>query len=594
MLFTSHILRVSLKIQINNYLGGESVTEIKVITKHDIIGTKEGKLVGMSSGAWKAFGRTYPELNLGLKELIDNAISSLLSIKNTNVFKNLLIKIQEITIERANEEGFTLLKKEKNEFSISPPNPSQVEPETKYFLIEILDNGCGIEDFESALRIGKGTTSNDLSTLNEHGVGMKHALAFANIDNNAWEIATRDKEDLLNKVYKITSAPYSEVFQYSTCNEQTWNGEQDSTGNVIRFVTTKDVYLTIGSKVESGQLDLVEATKNLIEDIAVTYNKYLVLPNEDNSNKIKMEIEFSSSDGDIGRTIIEPRYPKFEKTIRSNCIIDLKDKEKNDVGYIDITEGFLIESHENKFYYRANLKSPRVFVYLNGRLIGDIWDSLFKEKNHNRFNKYYLEINININDKKYLPSTNATKTHFSSDDKKFRTIIQHIKENVLSPRSYEENLSEKERKERFRNLFIDTASEKNINSYTVVEEYAGAIDELGKTDLFLHYTITNDDGSQREVKNELYEFKKGSLTLMSVFQLIGYSMYMHFEDYTIKEAILVVENKSFFDSNDPGSKDYEKSKKLKNFLKKFQEKFSIKISVKTYEELGVPTTVKKA
>jgi hypothetical protein len=561
---------------------------------HKVIKTGEAKLHDMSSGAWKAFGRTYPKLSLGMKEIIDNAISALLSrhLHNTEQM-NIYIKIREVSLVEAKNEGFPKVERENSKYGIIPPKPNQLGIRSSYFIIEIHDNGCGIDDFAKALRIGKGEEGDNHSYLNEHGVGLKHALSFANIENDAWEIISRNEDDLNNNQYKVISAPFCDNMKYQICNELSWTSEYNGTGTVIRFLTTKEVYLTIGSTIEEGQMDTLEVTNNFIEDISVTYNKFLAGECETKNNKVNIEIEFLSHEGVISKRKVTPRYPIFEKIIKNGYIIKLNDDEQKYIGNVNITEGFIIENIENKYFYRSNLKSPRVYIYLNGRLIGNMWDNLFKEKNHNRFNKYYLEVNISIEDKNFIPSTNATKTHFSADDKNFKIIMQHIKENVLAPKSYEENLSEKERKEKYKEKIIKNSEENHIQSLTVIDEYSEAIDELGKTDLFVHYTTINEDGSQGEVKSELYEFKKGSLTLMSVFQLIGYSMYMHFEDYSIKEALLVVENKSFLKSGDPNSKDYEKSKKLKNFLKRFQEKFSIKISIKTYAELGIPTKVKK-
>ena len=48
------------------------------------------------------------------------------------------------------------------------------------------DNGSGIEDFEPVFKLGNKTIRQ--TPLNEHGFGLKHALATANPSNDTWRI----------------------------------------------------------------------------------------------------------------------------------------------------------------------------------------------------------------------------------------------------------------------------------------------------------------------------------------------------------------------------------------------------------------------
>ena len=55
------------------------------------------------------------------------------------------------------------------------------------------DTGTGIDDFQKAMRLGDRTARQ--SIRNEHGFGMKHALASANPNNDAWLICSRTSYD---------------------------------------------------------------------------------------------------------------------------------------------------------------------------------------------------------------------------------------------------------------------------------------------------------------------------------------------------------------------------------------------------------------
>ena len=68
------------------------------------------------------------------------------------------------------------------------------------------DSGSGIKDLDSAFALGN-TNSQD-SPLNEHGFGMKHALAAANPENDNWQIYTRTKDDFDNRVFKKNTSSY--------------------------------------------------------------------------------------------------------------------------------------------------------------------------------------------------------------------------------------------------------------------------------------------------------------------------------------------------------------------------------------------------
>ena len=73
--------------------------------------------------------------------------------------------------------------------------------------VMVRDNGTGIENMDAALTIAARSCAE--STLNEHGMGLKHALASINAgENQHWSIQTRTAEDVANDRYQRAEGPY--------------------------------------------------------------------------------------------------------------------------------------------------------------------------------------------------------------------------------------------------------------------------------------------------------------------------------------------------------------------------------------------------
>ena len=77
-----------------------------------------------------------------------------------------------------------------------------------YVDVSVCDNGTGIEDVDAALTIAARSCAE--SALNEHGMGLKHALASINAGaDQHWSIQTRTAEDAAHDRYQLVESPYS-------------------------------------------------------------------------------------------------------------------------------------------------------------------------------------------------------------------------------------------------------------------------------------------------------------------------------------------------------------------------------------------------
>ena len=74
--------------------------------------------------------------------------------------------------------------------------------------ITVTDGGTGIADLSSALTIA--CRDGAQTPLNEHGFGLKHALASCDSSpSQQWSIRTRTKKDAAANQYREVTAPYS-------------------------------------------------------------------------------------------------------------------------------------------------------------------------------------------------------------------------------------------------------------------------------------------------------------------------------------------------------------------------------------------------
>ena len=82
-----------------------------------------------------------------------------------------------------------------------------LEEQGDYVEVSVRDNGTGIENMDAALTIAARSCAE--STLNEHGMGLKHALASINAgEDQHWSIQTRTAEDVANDRYQRAEGPY--------------------------------------------------------------------------------------------------------------------------------------------------------------------------------------------------------------------------------------------------------------------------------------------------------------------------------------------------------------------------------------------------
>ena len=442
---------------------------------------------------WRGLGGNFDNLTQILNEFIDNSLSNFLK-NDDNEFKKIFIRIQEF--------------------------------EHQKFQIEIEDTGSGIKNLSSAFSIG--TQSDTESPLNEHGFGMKHALAAANKENDTWEILTRTEDGVNNNYYYKVTAPFLlKDLPAQKVLSQGYDGVMP-TGTIIRFNVSFEWLKTIVRGIKGNFTQLKTITDVLVEDIGYTYGSLL---NESGANITVFYKDLEMEDSQ--RVSVQPVEPVVKDVIDpgiGTTEIDLGNgKVKLDFKFLVVTKS------DYKKHYLANMNTSGVEIRLNGRLLADnLFSEIWDVEKHNSFNYLLIQINLSSKDPHRLPKTSTNKTSLLQDDVLLSELYSWIREKLSAPKK-EASLADHEvelfqlLKEKQKKLYTDFDPSLVIST----EKYAfTSLKEKIRIDLY------------RSFQNEttIYEGKKDSTTPKDVYQLLMYWDGLIFDKVKVANAVLVAAN----------------------------------------------------
>lgn len=224
--------------------------------------------------------------------------------------------------------------------------------------VMVRDNGTGIENMDAALTIAARSCAE--STLNEHGMGLKHALASINAgENQHWSIQTRTAEDVANDRYQRAEGPYDIHMPVSMIPG---SGEvAGGTGTVVRVRCPMHKFLTLKPASKKEEPTFGQMAAYLRETLRYTYANLL----RDKAFTILFTAvdKSGASDGGEIAGALEPNW-------RDGQMTELPPVE-TDLGGGPVTiccrYGSIRRSKENAFYYRANMASSGAEIRINGR-----------------------------------------------------------------------------------------------------------------------------------------------------------------------------------------------------------------------------------
>jgi histidine kinase/DNA gyrase B/HSP90-like ATPase len=168
----------------------------------------------------------------------------------------------------------------------------------------IEDTGSGIEHLAPCVRLGDKSVRE--TPLNEHGFGLKHALASADPDNNTWVLYTRTKADFQKGQYYELFAPYD--FHMSprlkAVADAPWPGAFNGSGTIVQFKCSSTFFKTIVRGVRGPQAGFSRCLDYLTEELGYIYSGII--------EKGKATISVTAT-GDYNKTVeaIKPQWVDF-------------------------------------------------------------------------------------------------------------------------------------------------------------------------------------------------------------------------------------------------------------------------------------------
>lgn len=416
---------------------------------------------------WEGIGGHFESLSQVLCEFIDNSISNIISSSSIN--RSIVIKIN---------------------------------PEAEGYRVSIEDGGEGVPNFEPIMRLGDKSVKQ--SPLNEHGFGLKHALATANPSNDNWRICTRTTLDLSKQEFREIKAGYA--FEYDelvyNINSNPWPGIQHGTGTYIEFMISKELFYTLQSGIP-GNAGFSRNLKYLAEDLGYTYAGVL------SQGAISIIIYTSNPTPDL---IVQPLLPEWVDFYQSpppgNVNLDLGNGEI----LIDYRFGEMKEGKSVR-YYKRNMSSSGIEIRVNGRLLmGNLFKEIWGLENHPSYNHFLGQINIISDIPERLPKTKTSKNSIRKEDAKLSKLIQWIRNiyptpekkltNAISEREFIQQLA------KIKDTHIRTSSKRIETDFTVYRNIGSPV----MVDLYLF------DGNDVVV----YEAKKSTADVKDFYQLLMY------------------------------------------------------------------------
>lgn len=297
--------------------------------------------------------------------------------------------------------------------------------------ISIEDSGTGIKKLDEAFTLGSREAAE--SPLNEHGFGLKHALASANPNNDTWIIYTRTSEDFAKGQFKKIGAPYKiENYTATICSDEQWPGKLNGTGTIIQFICKKEMYRTIAKGISGGMKDFQKIADILCEDIGFIYSGVI----KENKASITLNIIDVQGQSIVKRVgAVEPDWEGYIGPGTGTEEVDLGNGKvaiEYEFGKISIKQDRIpFDNTTAKKYYKRNMSSSGVEIRINGRVL---CYNLFKEiwglEKHNSYNYLLIIINLKATEIEKLPKTRTSKNGLREGDEKLDKLYEWIRSNV--------------------------------------------------------------------------------------------------------------------------------------------------------------------
>ena len=440
---------------------------------------------------WEGLGGNFDNIQQIICEFIDNSVSNLTGKNSGDIQQKLIIV----------------------EFNVISEND---------ILVKVEDSGTGICDLDSCFKIGSKKAQE--SPLNEHGFGMKHALAAADKENKLWKIYTRTREDVEKNQYELIEAPYKTQEWYAKINnasEIQWPGYINGTGTIVEFHIDNHLLSTLTDGIPGAN----ERTSNkrkieyFIEEVAFTYSNIL----RESGVKINVKLYENGLIKDENVIGLVPDWKETQLEGSEDC--------KLGNGYVTINYKFgSINASNNIRYYRRNLASSGVEIRINGRALEyGLFSEIWQKARHPSYNHFLGIINIISDNKDDLPETKTAKNSFKYNDSKYDELIRWIHNKFPTVKEVEESNDDYNEVSIFKTLANNLKTFGDPNDVVNTEEYVFEDEMNLRIDL---YQCHNN-------KVTIFEGKKMRTTPKDVYQLRTYWDGLVYKKIVPSEGIII-------------------------------------------------------
>ena len=387
-----------------------------------------------------------------------------------------------------------------------------------YVDVSVCDSGTGIEDVDAALTIAARSCAE--SALNEHGMGLKHALASINAGaDQHWSIQTRTAEDAAHDRYQLVESPYSIGMPvYLVPGSGDIVGD---TGTVVQVRCPMHKFLTLKPASKKEEPTFAQMAAYLRETLRYTYANLL----RDKAFTICLTAvdKSGASDGGELAGALEPNW-------RDGQMTELPPVE-TDLGGGPVTiccrYGSIRRSKENAFYYRANMASSGAEIRINGRAIQHgLYNEIWGKALHPSQNRFLAQIDILSDQAEALPDTKAAKNGLREDDEKVAALFSWIRANIPEP------FKEEGREQMLVRLLAEKKSaEPGVLRVSTEKNLYQCLNLQIKSDLF----VSSTEGVT------LFEAKAGGSKAEDLYQLRMYHDGCVADDMEVREAVLIAQ-----------------------------------------------------
>ncbi|OHW61204.1 histidine kinase-, DNA gyrase B-, and HSP90-like ATPase [Andreesenia angusta] len=298
----------------------------------------------------------------------------------------------------------------------------------------ISDKGKGmdIDTLERALQLGESATTTN--RLNEHGFGLKNALATLSDGNGEWELWTKFKSEN-SKVLKVKGPFCSEMeIQDERQRFPDYDFLPSEISTLIKVKVKKNfVQTSQGRGAKATELNTLR--RILMEHLGVMYRGYLEQDSKtyEESGRINVSIGRDSKKVTPVQVPIANGRTEYVDIELGGTVYKLEYK----YGTLDeVRRDMLIQGEKASYYYQGNIPTQGIDIRLGKRVIATrLLDIIWKTDDdkrksivrHNNYNDFVGELIIPELPRGVLTTVN-NKTDFNLADENWTSIFDKINE----------------------------------------------------------------------------------------------------------------------------------------------------------------------